>query len=517
MTQIADDFTSIDATRWKTIGTIAVTNDLLSASAAGYLGFINKINITGVDASTDIVTLASAHGFQKDDVFLVNIEGNTSTPSITGIRRVKGTSTTQFEITDVDITTGVADGTAHPELSGKGQQLEVFVDSLAESATHNFRIWGRFDLALPAVASIAYGYGLELIWDAANVRTLRLVKIDPVTAGTVQELAKKTVTLRADADGKNLHVMQHLMFTINDVRDSRMLTDHAVLLRGYVNQQDFAIPTIEHIDYGFAGTAASMPPGHNRGTWAIEFLKITDVRVDAFAARDDFAMPDFGYYDRKHRTLKELRDAVVRKLTIGGVTGYDETQLNEEINESIKEAIRECGDQALFMEKLSTETITADGTFKVVLSHDVEKLKYIWDSSARFQIVFRRLAQDDLGRQQIVVEPIGGSREVILQYIGSFIPLAVDTDTCPVPREYDDLVVWGTARNLAGLEREQAFASWLELRWQRARNNLLQEMSRLHRTNKATLHVPNLRWLHRRRSYWYFYNVPASYDYTDST
>lgn len=522
MTTFQDSFATFNGANWQKVltggGDIIVLNDLISSTgAANYIFHATGSQVPTIPAGGPPITITvpSAHGFAVGKTFQIELVATSAAPDIDGIYTATSVTSTSFSI-PAGAGAGSSDGTVRygEPLTGDTQSIEVFVFSLAQGATQSAIIWGRFDEAGGPIGSVTFGYGAQLSWGANGARTVSIVKIDPAIPGAIQTLATKTVVLQKKADGSSdLQVRQHLGFTIADVPEQRsQLIQQPVILRAYLNETDDGNPTIEHIDQGYAGAAVSQPLHRGNGTWAITFGAVSDIQYDEFAARDDYVIPDFGVFGRQFRTLLQVRESTIKKLTVGGVANYDATLVNMQINESIKRTIRNLGDKALFMERFIEISMTADTTFLVTLPEDVERVKEVWDVSGRFSLQWRRLYEDERGRQRIVIEPIPAERAVLLQYYQDFEPVVNDTDLIPIPRKFDDVVEWDVVRTISLIEREQAFHQATTGYWREARDELVKEMNRVHRSNKAALHVPIRRgwWRHR----WYYPgNIPAYYEF----
>lgn len=384
-------------------------------------------------------------------------------------------------------------------VTGTGQSVEGLCYSLGESALHTAIIWARFTGVVGPPSSFTGGYGLSLTWNADGTRTLAIVKAEAASAITT--LASTTVTLES-LNSTDLSVSQHIRLNVVDIEPQSQLPETPVLIRAYVNNEDDGNPDLEHVDLGRSASAASPVTDVHRqaGTYAISFLAATEILFDAFAGRDDFVLPDYGYFDQQHHTLAELRTMVTRKISQNGITNYaagGNEIIDDAINDATSEVIRELGDKAEFRRRLSTYTLSADTTTHLTtMPHDVGRVFNIYTATGQQPVEWRLISQDELRRLLVLIEPWPSSTSLMVDHWQRYQPMSLATDYCAVPAEFDEAVRLGAILRLgAEDDRDLKYHSLIEKRWERAMQQIHNEMSRLRtqRKNRLVAQVPNTR------------------------
>lgn len=512
MTSFTDDFDTLDAAltagqSWEkqiVAGDIIknATHDLVESTGDGnYLVYGPVFTYTTSTASPVAFTVDRAHGFASGTSFEVVVQ-NDSHAAINGKWTATSTGTNTFTV--VFDNTGdviVDDGQVRMALSGTAQQVEALVWSNAESASHSATIWARFDRISGPIASVLSGYGARLTWDVSGDRTLDILKMDPITNAIeiMDTMAVTLATFNDDGTLRDLSVGQHLRLVVFDISEASSLLpqDANVMVRAYLNEVDDGQPTLQVVDNGRSRSGQSQPVHRNPGTWAISFGKANDIQYDAFAGIDTYTIPDAGIFRRDYSTLKELREKAVRKVTVGGVSNYNTTYLNEIATAAIQEVITECGDKAHFLERLENIYLRADPATRLVTMPDsVERVYQIFDSTTFEGIFWKMVATDSQGRQRVYIDPVPSAKDFTVYFRFQFVSLENDTDLLPIPKKWEEAAVVGMALRIAEDDGKIKLQASLEKRWQKAIRILKSAMSQINRSKDIraeVIHRPRIR------------------------
>jgi hypothetical protein len=390
-------------------------------------------------------------------------------------------------------------------LENANQLLDALIMQNEEGTGCDHTLWARLDRAGETAATVNFGYGLRINWEEGGTRSLEFLKIPYNNGGVAEVLLKRTITSlvqedRNDGNGaSDLGVVQRLRFMVVDVvHDNNLPEQEGVVLRAYINNSDLGLPELEFIDRGVTQSPGvdTGPPWRGFGTWAIEFGKASQTFYDSVAFTDTYVVPAFGVYQKKNRTLDELRTAVTRKITLGGHTQYETDTLDQAINFSLLELKAELGDKALFWRKLVKFELTSDDLGLVTLPEDVDRVLevYRYEGGPRPVLLssagWEYIVDDDRGRNMVEIYRQPQGQSYVIFYMAAFTELVNDTDICPVPKEHDEAVVLGAALRIVGeTEFNPERAQALTARWKKAVHDVQKLMSRKMQSSHPAMRI----------------------------
>jgi hypothetical protein len=331
------------------------------------------------------------------------------------------------------------------------QQVSAAFTSLTEGPTAFGIIWIRSDFI-----SSRYGYGLQLIWNADGSRTLNLVKVNYVTQYP-DLVDTKTVTL-ISFDDSDLGVLQSARLQAYDQPDG------STLVRGYLNEDDEALPALEFED---RGTGLNNPPNRSVETYGFAFGAAATLQLDTITATDAYAQPDFGTFKVGHRTLSEIREELLMNVQGSVHTNNSSTVYNAMINQAACTEINKLGDQAMFLRRLELHVAEKDSDGLYLMGHNVERVLDIFDSSSKGPIDYYLVGMTNEGRLRLSLDESPGD-SMYVRYMQRYQPMVADTDQCPIPQTYDEIVVLAAALRTVTVNRDKELFAVLAERYKSA-------------------------------------------------
>lgn len=338
----------------------------------------------------------------------------------------------------------------------------------------------------------SYGYVLKLTYSNAGARTIAFQRYAPTSPGTAYDLTAATAVTLRTSNSSNLYVLQDIRMTVTNVANG------GVRLRAYVNNYDDADPDLDFTDYGKdTATSAYLQTQESAGQWMFAFSGAGAV-VEEFSASDYYEIEAATEFSG--RTLAQLRTAVRNVVDRSTQTNFPSATIDQYINDAHEEFFAELGDHALFMRREETMTLTTDGTRRVFMPANVDRIEAIVDSTNSTPVAFWARDMTSDGRQTIELDMWNGSgvSSAIVSYFARFEPLVADTDRTPVPRRYDEAIVVAAAVRMAETYDNQGLVVILQARLARVLGLVKKSMSRLMRQTFARMHVPPTHFRNRR-------------------
>jgi len=504
MTTYTDSFASLVTPPWVKVivagGTDITTLStglVYSTGAANYLAYaLDSTAISSITAgSPTIIDLGTPHGYGAGEQFAVAISGATAGTGLWALVNdhhiATRTGANTFTIpVDTTAATWAANGTAYYNkkttlLTDAQQDISALVTANAYAASSYVTLWARFDVRGGPLTALRAGYGVQLEWTAVGAPTCRILKVDPVD-GTFHILSSTTeLTFYKNPVDTELEVTQLLrMVTLDEPVKGGSV--EAVRIRVYVNEDDEGHPTMEYIDRG----AGDAPIHRAAGTWALGFGGASTVLADSFDGSTTYVLPTFGAGREGHRTLSALRSSMTIEMARGSSTNLDSDELNIHLNDAVVDVLDFLGDAATWLWHIETQTLTADSEKLVTMKYDVDVVDAVWEAVSKSPVRWNLVVSDAAsGRRKLYLEDEPGGRSYTVRYREKWQPMVNDTDTCPVPQRFDELVRLNALMRLADARRDPDYSRTIMERYYRRRREVMSFLQRVKRMEHPRLTV----------------------------
>tara|TARA_R110000803_G_scaffold54250_3_gene110919 strand:- start:4152 stop:5738 length:1587 start_codon:yes stop_codon:yes gene_type:complete len=425
--------------------------------------------------------LSGPHGQVVNDLFYIHIAGNTSSvtpPEINGYHVASSTGTDTFKVLGLDISSLISvigDGVCRVPriLSGTSQETQCLGLATVEGATNGIMLWSRLHKSGGPLLNLRAGYGFQAIWGIDGARTLLLWKVDS-TSGTLQIMKSITGVDFIDADD-NLHRLQHLRLVTYDHADTVGGEVTRVVVRGYLNEDDDALPTIEYVD---RGSEEGNPIHRDPGTFGLSFTVVSQVVVDSWEGTDEYVIPAFGIQKGECRTRLEFRESLYALMSRANNNDIDTDRANMAIEYAISHVHNDMGDDALWRIKSRKFDLTAatDGTIE--LPWDIDRVIQVFETTGKYRVPWAEVIHDGDGDRRYIAIGNGLSGVFYVRYLERWEQLDEDTDCLPIPRRHDEVALLAAGMRMARHEHDQGFEASLRGDYTIALDGLKLDMKR---------------------------------------
>ena len=330
------------------------------------------------------------------------------------------------------------------------QRIRANVACLANpSSGTSYVTIGCYGVQDGTAANFEWGWGLQLGWDSAGTaRTLRIIRNTAggfSGAGTSFNalITNANVTL-ATFNGTDLTTLQEIQLIVTQI-------DGGMRVRAYLNEGDLSNPTLEFLDpHDFPVNAtATQVAGWYIGLGVHDVARALLV-YNVYA--EDYSESSIDDIQEKDQPkLSELRTAISERYSGASTMSLDDTILNRFINNAVQRCIRDLGDAATFMQPTTVITLEADANGFATLPRYVKRPISLWRANENREAPWYLAEQTVNGAVVVNLDrnDSPGSTEVRMTYVVKFENMEADTDRCPIPKEYQELIEVATCIALA--------------------------------------------------------------------
>lgn len=337
--------------------------------------------------------------------------------------------------------------------------------------------------AAASYSTTPLGVWARLAWLSNGVRRLSIHRFLPGDSASATLRTLDVVLSGAvPADGYEGRLREN--GTVGYPQQLRLVVtaiDNGLLARAYVNEDDDDRPTLSAVidrdllDTGVADQEfGAIWMGFGPSTGAAGDQAVLGVFGGDYDASEDHVAQELR---EDQPTLETLRQRVRRHYESSTNTSLLDEQLDDAITDAVEDLLNLCGDQAWFLVREASLTITPDTNGVAELQPVMRRVHEIVDGTNRKQVWFKLLYHSTQGAPVVRMNTTA-SGTYLVRYTLRHAQIKQPYDPLPIPREYQEAVVMGACQKLARRDRKANLAVEFGVEYQRLTLTMLRDLSR---------------------------------------